>query len=813
VNPAVPAAASGTATVPDAAVPKVFASGRDERRVRRPADRLLLIASLVAFALAAWTSHAGHSVTLWIDSVFDGAPEFVVALASVAFSAAGVWLIVVVLAIVLSRRRALLRDVALAWLATGALAVLCGWLMFRELPVVIPELSGSTTPRFPVVRLALAVAALHVTRPSFAVPVRSVNRWVVAALAVATMVLDYGSVSAVAGGIALGFAGSALVRTMLGTSEGVPTLSRVRAALDDLGVPVVELEFADDEEQGRVRVHATHADGRRLDVDVYGRDAADWALANRFWRSMWYRDAKSLLGVSRQQLAERTALALLLAARDGLEVPRVVAVGIAGSGDVALVTTAVALDGHLAAVGEADDPSPHDAAVLDAMWAFLHRLHAAGLAHGQLRPSIIRVDVDGSREAARAVVAVTDLSDAVVSPPAEDIERDVVTLLALSAATFGTREAVSSAVRSSPSELLARSLPHLQPAALPREVTLQVKAADIDVDELRGAVAAEIGVDEPKLVRLRRVRVADVVMLVLLLVVANAILSWLGSIDLTTFVDELANASIGWLVVALLISQATVIADTVALSGIVSQHVPFGPTIHFQYATSYIGLAVPSDAGRIAMTIRYLQKLGVPTNVAVGQGPFTTVIGWGFDAILLVVTARVVGTSLELPDDADLSVVVTVFMVIVAAAIVGAVVVLVVPALRDRVVPAVVGALREMRQSLTDPNRAARVIGGVFARKILFAMTLGAIVAAYGSPQSFATVVFVNTAVSWFAGIMPVPGGIGVAEAGFTLGLVAFGVPEPVALAAAITHRLITTYLPPVVGYFSMQRLERDGYL
>jgi uncharacterized protein (TIRG00374 family) len=87
------------------------------------------------------------------------------------------------------------------------------------------------------------------------------------------------------------------------------------------------------------------------------------------------------------------------------------------------------------------------------------------------------------------------------------------------------------------------------------------------------------------------------------------------------------------------------------------------------------------------------------------------------------------------------------------------------------------------------------------------------VVTAFGYPLSFATCVFINVAVSWFAGIFPVPGGIGVAEAGFVVGLTAFGVPESAALATAIGHRMLTTYLPPIPGYFAMRNLEREGYL
>jgi uncharacterized membrane protein YbhN (UPF0104 family) len=52
-----------------------------------------------------------------------------------------------------------------------------------------------------------------------------------------------------------------------------------------------------------------------------------------------------------------------------------------------------------------------------------------------------------------------------------------------------------------------------------------------------------------------------------------------------------------------------------------------------------------------------------------------------------------------------------------------------------------------------------------------------------------------------------------VSEAGLTAGLVAIGIPEPTAFAAAITTRLCTFYLPPLWGYFAMRWLRRYQYL
>ena len=67
--------------------------------------------------------------------------------------------------------------------------------------------------------------------------------------------------------------------------------------------------------------------------------------------------------------------------------------------------------------------------------------------------------------------------------------------------------------------------------------------------------------------------------------------------------------------------------------------------------------------------------------------------------------------------------------------------------------------------------------------------------------------------VALFAGLMPVPGGIGITEAALTAGLIAIGVPEGAAFAAAITTRLCTFYLPPIWGYWAMRWMRKNSYL
>ena len=60
---------------------------------------------------------------------------------------------------------------------------------------------------------------------------------------------------------------------------------------------------------------------------------------------------------------------------------------------------------------------------------------------------------------------------------------------------------------------------------------------------------------------------------------------------------------------------------------------------------------------------------------------------------------------------------------------------------------------------------------------------------------------------------MPVPGGIGVAEASLAAGLMAYGVPPTIAGAAALTQRLVTFYLPPIWGWVAFRWLSKHEYL
>lgn len=271
------------------------------------------------------------------------------------------------------------------------------------------------------------------------------------------------------------------------------------------------------------------------------------------------------------------------------------------------------------------------------------------------------------------------------------------------------------------------------------------------------------------------------------------------------------------LVVGLVLAQLPRVTQAVSTLGASPIALPLGPVYALQLASSYIGLAVPSTAARVAMNVRFLQRHGLPPGSALTIGALDGVTSFLIQATILVVALLATPLSLELDLDLDaagdlLRLLGWVALIVV---IVGAAVVVVGPwrqRLVDWVRAFVTDALAALR-GLGSPRRLGLLVGGSAATELVFAMTLATFVAAFGHSVGIVEILVVNIAVSLLAGLLPVPGGIGVVEGGLTFGLVLVGVPESAAFASVIAYRVGTFYLPPIWGFFALRWLERNGHL
>jgi uncharacterized membrane protein YbhN (UPF0104 family) len=185
---------------------------------------------------------------------------------------------------------------------------------------------------------------------------------------------------------------------------------------------------------------------------------------------------------------------------------------------------------------------------------------------------------------------------------------------------------------------------------------------------------------------------------------------------------------------------------------------------------------------------------------------------------LFVVTAFAVGQQAQLSrigggSSTDRSWIVVAVIVVAILAGIAAMIPWVRRVTREKVWPQVVAAGRNIWGIFTTPRQLALIVGGSIAAQLLYSLCLLSCLHAYGASLSLGEIVFVNTSASFLAGLVPVPGGIGVAEATLVAALTAFGIPPEIAAATVLTHRLFTTYLPPIWGSQAAKYLITEGYL
>jgi uncharacterized membrane protein YbhN (UPF0104 family) len=294
---------------------------------------------------------------------------------------------------------------------------------------------------------------------------------------------------------------------------------------------------------------------------------------------------------------------------------------------------------------------------------------------------------------------------------------------------------------------------------------------------------------------------------------AYLLISQLADIGFETIAHEVGKANVAWVIVALILAQTTFVASGISVRGAVATPLALLPCVVLQSAIKFINLTVPSSAGRIGMNLRFLQRMGAPLPEAMAAGAVddaseTIVQVALFLAVLPIVNVRL-DTSRFHGTGPNTRLVVAIGVVLVISAIV----VMTVPKLRAKVVPPARKALSGLWTVARDRQKRLELFGGTVGSELLYSLSLGATCLAYGVHLNLGQLIFVNTAASVLSGLVPVPGGIGAAEASLSAGLIAMGVDESAAFAIAITQRLCTFYLPPIWGYVSLRWLTRKGYL
>ena len=700
-------------------------------------------------------------------------------------------------------RLELLRDMVLAAVLAVVIVLLLTWWLDNRWPEFAFFDLQQTRDTFPAFFVTTATAIQAAAAPHLTAPMRKIGWTFISAAAIASVFGGVTTVSDATGAVLVGLIAAALIRYVFGTSAGLPSTNRIKAGLADLGVSVGELRYGDEQPVGAVVLVGASPDGAPLFVGGLGRDAWSTRRWTRLWREAWFQDQGAQYGSDRRQQVEHEALVMLLAHQGGVSVPGLLAVGTTDTGDALLVSDLLDHTLNDVPVDDVDD------AMLDAIWEQLSELHGAGLSHGSIDSVHIWFDSSGGP-------ALMGFSDSAIQPTDDQMYDDVAAMLVLSTVIVGEDRAIAAARRSQGDDALTAMLPVLQSASLNPRLRTRVKKQKLKIKDLRKETAAAIGVDVPDVEQLTRVTWKSVLMVVFVGYAAYTIIGGLADVGWDSILDAFTDARWGLVLIGLILAQSTNWTDAIALKVVSPKPVPVGITTVEQFAIGFINIAVPSAAGRVATNTRYFQKFGINAVTSTTTGVITGFIGFVAQAILVVLTILVGAGSIDFSEMQGGGGAIRLLAMALVGFVAVIIVVALVPKWRHWAEDKIRKPLSQMGDALKtvkNPRVALEALASSMGTEILYGAGFAMCVLAVGGSITLGEAVFINVTVSLFAGLMPVHGGVGVAEAGMTAGLTAIGIDSDTAVAAVIIYRMISYYLPPLWGYLSLQWLTKHDYL
>ncbi|HEU5385409.1 MAG TPA: lysylphosphatidylglycerol synthase domain-containing protein [Streptosporangiaceae bacterium] len=771
---------------------------------RRASDAFRLGFAVVVVAVSIPLMQANSAAELSIVHAVNPPPAAISWLVTMLFwlGSAGVSVLLAIVGLLVPRLTAA-RRIAVAALVTWGVCIVLGAILGPAAGrPPVSELAGLNAG-YPVTQLAVAIAVAATALPYLSRPLHRLV-WFLVAVAVLAGVCGGAAlpVNAISS-VALGWGVAAALHLAVGSPLGLPSAAEVTEWIADLHVSVADIARAPRQIWGVEQFTGRDGAGKPIELSVYGRDASDARVLAKLWRFFVYRDSGPTLILDRLQLVEHEAYLTLMAGRAGVLVPDVLAAGRFGpSRDAALVTRAP--DGT--ALAQADDADLTDGTLDEILLAVL-RLREAGFSHGMLGGDTVVVTGRG--------ICVRNFRRASASAPASRLDTDLAAVLAAMAVRAGAERTAAAAARVLDAGTARAALVHLQRSALdPGTVAALQHDKDL-LPRLREAVASGVGIEVPGLAEAKRVSWTN-----LLFAVGSLIGIWAIIGILSGAGDSLAaikGASWGWVALAFVFAQLPVVAEGWALLGAATGQLPFGRCVALETSNTFTAL-VGGDVAVFAVRVRFFQRQGYDAAAAVSSGAIATTASWTVKGLLFLVALPFAAGSFHAsPEAGDRQAAVWIILAVILAAGVAAALTALVPRIRRlatrRIRPHLLNIWANVKLIGAEPHKIVYVLVGSTLAQLLMIFSLGAAVHAVGQQASIATLITVNTLAAILGGAVPVPGGLGVVEAGLIAGLTSAGLPQDQAVAAVLIQRFFASYLPPVWGWVTLAWMRRREYV
>jgi undecaprenyl-diphosphatase len=274
-------------------------------------------------------------------------------------------------------------------------------------------------------------------------------------------------------------------------------------------------------------------------------------------------------------------------------------------------------------------------------------------------------------------------------------------------------------------------------------------------------------------------------------------------------IAALDHANLAWIAVVGIATVCTYLASSAAWLSAAPVPLALAPTFSVQLAAASVNRVTPAGLGGMATNMAYLRRAGATRAQAVTTFALNSGAGFVVHASALAAAAILgVRVGLHIPgadfaEDWLLLIVVTVGLAAFGAWKWEA-------RLRRRLRPVIAEVAATAARVVARPMRSVALLGASFGVTASYAAAFAASAYAYGAHATLLRLAVVYLGASAVAAATPTPGGLGALDAGLVAGLGAAGARPGPAVAAVLTYRTVTYWLPVIPGVFAHRNLRKS---
>lgn len=262
--------------------------------------------------------------------------------------------------------------------------------------------------------------------------------------------------------------------------------------------------------------------------------------------------------------------------------------------------------------------------------------------------------------------------------------------------------------------------------------------------------------------------------------------------------------------IALLVICCSYICATFQYLVLKQKPLRFIPTLWVQYATAFTSKLLPANFGTIGLNAYYLHKNKHSYAQAGVVIAVNNILGFIGHMIILGVLIATAGSnfSLKIPE-------VPLWWILLVVGLFAAVAIVLstVSSIKNKIK----NSLSQIKQSFLFYKGKPKTLAVALCIEIMTSLTfMGCLyfsVVAMGISLSFADVAIIFSVGLLAGSLIPSPGGVGGAEAGVTAGLIVYGVSPDKALAAALLYRLVSYWIPLIIGLIAFFTAQKKQYI